>query len=158
MRKWLALFENAERNALESRFGNDDYPGYYEYDEDRTPEEIAELDAENPNREKGPSIIRGSGQWFSCDSWADYVVKQLPGRAKAYGFWCEDNPGTELEKFCDGHTFAIVDNRYIVDGWIKNVEALLPRSVFDMADPADSEIIQKYYGPRENWKPIKSKP
>lgn len=154
MRQWIDLFENADVDALEARFGNDNYPWHHEDDEYLTPEEIAELDAENPNREKGPAIIDGCGPWFSCDSWAEYVVQQLPGRAVAYGFWCEDNPGTEIEDFCDGHTFAIVDDRYIVDGWIKNVEGILPRAVFDLNDPADADIIKKYYGPRENWKPI----
>jgi hypothetical protein len=154
MRQWIDLFENADVNALEARFGNDNYPFHYEDEEDLTPDEIAELDAEDPERERGPSIITDCGPWFSCDSWAEYVVQQLPGRAKAYGFWCEENPGTELEKYCDGHTFAIVDDRYIVDGWIKNVEGILPRAVFDLNDPADAKIVQKYYGPRTKWKPI----
>jgi hypothetical protein len=108
----------------------------------------------NPDDEEdeGPSSFPSGGHWFICTHWADYVRRAYGDRAKLYGFSCDDNPAQGLVGKFDGHDFAVVDDRYIVDGWLPNVEALHHRAVIDMQDPASKEIIAKFYGDPKLWK------
>lgn len=136
MRQYIDLLENASVKAeLEARFGDEsNYPIRY-------------------NKEDEGTEITGYGWWATCTSWASFVRDALPGRAKRFGFWTKDNPAPGLDRLCDGHDFAVVDGRYIVDGWLKNVEMESPRAVFDMQDPADADIIARFYGDPEKWTP-----
>lgn len=100
----------------------------------------------------GESVLASGRSWFSCDSWAHMVKDALPDRTKVWGFWVDDNPDAhEIAKMCDGHTFAVVDGRYIVDGWAENVEGVAKKSVFDLKDPQDQKMIVALYGKPENW-------
>lgn len=147
MRDIINLIEAASRftkDELETRFGNE---FNYSFDERTTA-------ANNDPDDKGDfeSCFADGSPTFSCDSWAEQVKSALPANARVYGFWLEDNHVPALENCCDGHTFAVIDGRFIVDGWLKNVEQLSPRAVFDLEDPADAEAIKHFYGNPENWK------
>lgn len=119
------------KESLEAFFGDEDnYPGY---------------------TRDGEHLLGAHGPSFSCDSWAAFVASVFPkGRVKIMGFSARVNPVPILSDY-DGHTFAILDNRYIIDGWIKNVEAFSDRAVFDLNDPADAPAIEKFYGIRTKW-------
>lgn len=89
-----------------------------------------------------------------CTDFAIQVAKGLPGRVQIWGFANEDNPGSRVaqeELHPDGHDFALVDERYLVDPWIRLVVGESGACVFDLHDAADAAIVLKTYGPQECW-------
>ena len=89
--------------------------------------------------------------WWTCSNWAMYVRRLEGPRAKIYGFLAEENALSLIAVGCGGHDFAVVDDRFIVDGWVVNVEGFSNRAVFDLRDPSDRKIIRELYGPPEIW-------
>lgn len=105
---------------------------------------------------QGDGSALASGEpWFQCTSWARMVAAAMPNRGRVMGFWIDDNPeATEIAKYCEGHDFAVVDGRYIVDGWAKNVEQMTNKVVFDLQNPKDKATILGIYGNPSKWKPL----
>lgn len=90
-----------------------------------------------------------------CTGFACSIFQMLPDRTKIYGFDVESNPAASYfakEEVIDGHDFAVIDDRYIVDPWLKFLPMVTNQVVFDLQDPADAENIEKYYGDRGKWK------
>jgi hypothetical protein len=83
-----------------------------------------------------------------CTNWARQVAKSLPGRTTIMGFSSAANP-TAIQGW-DGHDFAVVDDRYIVDGWLKALYGA-DQTVFDLQDPSDAEAIAHFYGNPGEW-------
>jgi hypothetical protein len=106
---------------------------------------------ETPSGENEGSLLGNGRPWAICTSWALHVEESLPGRVKVYGFFDSENPTSEIAQLAGGHDFAVVDDRYIVDGWVKNVEAISKKAVFDLHDPADAEETARLYGDRNLW-------
>ncbi len=99
------------------------------------------------------AIIPDHGPAVICTHSAKLIANRFNG--KVMGFSCEDNPGTSLEEFGDGHDFAVIDDRYIADFWIKYVEGISQKTVFDMNDSADANEIKKIYGDSKNWEEVR---
>jgi len=99
-----------------------------------------------------------------CTGFACMIQKKLPGRVKVYGFSSEANPQAAVSDLAQGHDFAVVDDRYIVDPWLIEVESgeitrpmgglsidLQGQGVFDMQDDEDKKLIDIIYGDRNTW-------
>lgn len=99
-----------------------------------------------------------------CTGFARMIESKLGSdRVEVTGFMCADNPTSELGIITAGHDFAIVDDRYIVDPWIVEVENLniTPLKggtldmdivgVYDLEDESDADIIARIYGSRVLW-------
>ena len=90
-----------------------------------------------------------------CTSFAYQVKALYPNNAKVVGFNCTDNPVDHHEvKACDGHDFAVVDGRYIVDFWLRDVVGDAGPCVFDMTDGASADAIKHRYGDRSKWQAV----
>ena len=106
-----------------------------------------------------PASFPSGGQWFICTDWACYVRRELGDRAKIYGFdisdkrraGAADDDYSRLDQGFDGHDFAVVDDRFIVDGWVKNIEGMHDKAVIDMKDPKNAKLIQSIYGNPKFW-------
>lgn len=170
MRTYIDLIEHALHRAptrastslstkaeLEAYFGNEaNYPNHVEYDDGTMSSEETNNQPREADGRGGQHFMASHGPAVFCDSWARFVVDCLPGRAKKVGFDMNggqenDNDESALSRLCDGHAFAIVDERYIVDGWLKNVEAESSRAVFDMQDASDAQAIKHFYGNPATW-------
>lgn len=90
-------------------------------------------------------------EWFICTNWAHYVRRVLGDRAEIYGFDDESNPTSLIAQESGGHDFAVVDGRYIVDGWAKNVEQHIRCAVLDLDNPEHAAKIVELYGDRSKW-------
>jgi len=124
--------------------------------------EIKIQDYNNPNFVKDlESAIEGTGSSFIC-TYVASAIKMLEGnRVKVYGFSNERNPKAIYFKDDDspdeGHHFAVLDNRYIIDPWMYNnyvdykTKKTFNRSVFDLNNPKDSNIIEYVYGDPKTW-------
>jgi hypothetical protein len=98
-----------------------------------------------------PAKFPDGSPWAECTSWAIYVRRNEGKRAKIYGFDSDENPDSEIAQLCGGHDFAVVADRFIVDGWVVNVEGMSKHAVFDLRDPADRPIIHRLYGDPVVW-------
>lgn len=96
----------------------------------------------------------GDGLCFPCGAsasictwYATATVEKLGGRI--YGIAYESN-SAEFDMTASGHDFAVLEDRFIVDGWLRYVVGE-PRGVFDLNDPGDWDLIKHYYGLRNQW-------
>lgn len=89
-----------------------------------------------------------------CTDYARQICRAMPNRAVIFGFYNKDNPTSRVareEIHPGGHDFAVVDDRYIVDPWIRLVADESDQIVFDMHDVADARAALDNYGPRACW-------
>lgn len=123
MRKWMTLVESSmARQELEDRWNNPEFLAKYE-----------------------PLMNR-----YHCETVAE-VVKRLEPNTMIWGFSDEENPGTHYFDGDDedGHHFAVVGGKFIVDPWMFEPEG---RSVFEFG--VDDAEIRKLYGDRSKWSQI----
>lgn len=101
-------------------------------------------------RKSGHSGVQCTG--FACEI-EDRLGKD---RVQVVGYDMNDNPSSAISQVADGHDFAIVDNRYIVDPWVRDVESM-GDGVYDMMDPADRMKVREMYGEPATWKTLQGK-
>lgn len=82
-----------------------------------------------------------------CTAYAERVIA-LVGRGEVYG-WPEND--SALVANGDGHDFAIIDGRWIVDPWPVFVCGEDVRAVFDLFDDADRREVWARYGEPAEW-------
>ena len=90
-----------------------------------------------------------SGDFGTCTNSARMIVGQL-GRGEVCGFSQEDNPTANAHYFNDGHDFAVIDNRLVVDPWISHYTGYRTKSVYDLLEDADE--IREIYGDPNCWR------
>lgn len=98
------------------------------------------------------SMPGNAGYAVVCTASALFLQKIVGG--KVMGYSMENNPGTSLEHLADGHDFLLVDNRYIVDFWVKKVEGVTDRAVLDLQRSSDKKIAREMYGLKSNWETV----
>lgn len=86
-----------------------------------------------------------------CTHYARAVAAALPGRVRLYGFYEQDNPTARTGLAVGGHDFAVVDDRFIVDPWIRLVEGMAELICFDLHDPGDAATTADLFGDRSPW-------
>ena len=107
------------------------------------------------------SAIESNGSSFVC-SYVASAIKMLGGnRVKVYGFSNERNPTATYFRDEDdpdeGHHFAVLDNRYIIDPWIynnyQNPSKTFNKDVFDLQNKNSDnlKLIQSVYGDPKTW-------
>jgi len=125
-----------------------------------TPEAILmfmrRLDAEASESSPGGEWVFANGESvFQCTTSARRVAKEFGGRL--VGFLGEDNPDAEIGKGENGHDFAIIAERFIVDYWGAHVVSVIDRAVFDLTDTADEAIVARLYGSKHTWRTVSLK-
>lgn len=108
------------------------------------------------------SQATSNGEWtfsngdavFICTHSARRIAARFGGRV--VGFDRESNPSAAIAEDQDGHDFALVGERYVVDYWASRVTGLLKRGIFDLNHVDDRIEITRLYGPPENWQPLSS--
>lgn len=119
---------------------------------------------------ENPEFVQGiEDSWepsFICTDVAAMVHTLIgPQSTKIWGFSAEGNPKASF--FSDGpepdpeegHHFAVVADRYIVDPWLFTVNfqgGTLMRSVFDLQDTNDRELVEYFYGDARQWVRLES--
>lgn len=90
-----------------------------------------------------------------CTDYARQIYKAMPDRTVIFGFTNTANPTSRVAReqyHPGGHDFAVVDDRYIVDPWVRLVAGRLLQIVFDLQDPLEAANALDIYGPRACWK------
>ena len=86
-----------------------------------------------------------------CTGYACVIRQALGTRVKIVGFSENDNPASKVAREAGGHDFALVDDRYIVDPWVRDVEAFSQQTIFDVKSAADAKAIADLYGSQSAW-------
>lgn len=105
-----------------------------------------------------PADLPGAGHRVSrrgsatvCAHYARAVAAALPGRVRLYRFYEQDNPTARTGLAVGGHDLAVVDDRFIVDPWIRLVEGMAELICFDLHDPGDAATTADLFGDRSPW-------
>lgn len=105
------------------------------------------------------SLFSHSGlSGVNCMGYALEIQRQLgAGRVSVVGYQSDPQTPTAAGADADGHDFAIVDGRYIVDPWAHDVANISEHGVLDLKDARDAAEIERLYGPRSSWAPVPNK-
>jgi hypothetical protein len=101
---------------------------------------------------EGFAILPDGGRASSCADCASYIGS-VERNTVIVGFWSRDNPTWIGAAYYDGHDFALVDGRYIVDPWIATTESFSESTVFDLHNHATRQEILRLYGDPRSWRP-----
>jgi hypothetical protein len=143
---------NPFKQILTQKFGAEESMGFYQENEQgQREEEFLESD---PGKEFEGAItyLPNGDEAYICTNCAKHVINEL-GEGDLYGFLTEDNPQvTHHEiKSCDGHDFAVIKGRFIVDAWISHFTGAEDQVIYDLKDPKDQDKIKEIFGSPENW-------
>ena len=125
---------------------------------------VAELEAASTDEAMGvefpedePSHFPDGSEAVVCTNCAEQIIAKFGG--EVFGWEEGTNPtsvvagpthGARLDDG-QGHDFAIVDGRYLVDPWAVNVEGSSTRAAFDLLNPDDRLEVARLYGDPNTW-------
>lgn len=112
---------------------------------------------------EGVSRLPNGSYAVCCTSCAERVIElatqHLGCGGEIFGWAAGTNPtsviagptnGARLDTG-QGHDFAIIDGRYLVDPWAKHTECSSDRAAFDLDDPLDRARVRQLYGDPRTW-------
>jgi hypothetical protein len=103
--------------------------------------------------EEGVWSFRSGGSCCRCADSAIKVIERYGGRI--IGFNCSQNPSARIGKsLCEGHDFAYVAERFIVDYWAFQVARVINRPVLDMRQTKNRKVARQIYGDKKTWEDV----
>ena len=85
-----------------------------------------------------------------CTSSASQVARQFDGLV--FGYYSSDNPTAQIGlPNHEGHDFALIAGRWLVDYWAWHVEGLGVTPIFNLSIDADRATATHLYGPTTKW-------
>ncbi len=105
------------------------------------------------------SVFEDGSSAITCTNYAVQVGYVFKERSKIMGFANENNPESLVaieEIHPSGHDFAVVDDRWLIDPWVRIVATAYDRICFDMANPDDMAIVKHIYGDPSCWERLES--
>ncbi len=114
---------------------------------------LSRLDGEASEAIPGGEWVFANGESvFCCTTSARRVVDFFGGRV--VGFFVDENPTAKITANDDGHDFALIAERYVVDYWAAYVAGVTERAVFDLLDETDAVTISRLYGVKDAWRTV----
>ena len=102
---------------------------------------------------EGRWIFRSGGSCGTCVDGALKVVKVFGGRV--VGYYSKDNASAFVGRACcEGHDFALIEERFIVDYWAYRVAKVIDRPVFDLLEGEELDLARFYFGNKELWQDL----
>jgi hypothetical protein len=94
--------------------------------------------------------------FFICTNWANLTRRYFgEDRTVVMGYLHENNETSVISEQYEGHDFALVDGRFIVDGWVTGVGLERPGratpGLYDLRNKDDADEIARLYGNRAAW-------
>jgi hypothetical protein len=124
------------RAWLARRVGRGDAPGW-------SPSVQSDAGEEIFSRTGAPTTM--------CWGSAQEVVAELGAdRAVSSGYFCRPDSRCAMADHAEGHDLAIVDGRFLVDGWLAHVAGAGP-CILDLADPRDLAQAAAIHEPFASW-------
>jgi hypothetical protein len=112
---------------------------------------VADLIAsEHYDEEEGVHSFPDSSICSICTESAKLIAKNFNG--KVVGYLSRNNPIACIgEPHCEGHDFALIHSRWIVDYWAFRVAQLINRSVFDLRLSTERKMAIQWHGNPRCW-------
>lgn len=102
---------------------------------------------------EGQWVFRSGGCCGRCTDSAIKVAEAFAGRVVGY-YSSENHSASVGNGCCEGHDFAIIADRFIVDYWAYRVARVIDRPVFDLRDPKQLDLARLFYGNEGFWNDI----
>lgn len=103
----------------------------------------------------GVATFADGSPCINCINGAIRIAEAFGG--KVYGYWSSANPTAEVgQQDLDGHDFAVIGERWIVDYWVYTTLDLLSSPVLDLHDEADLALAQRLLGDRGAWEIVRA--
>ena len=88
-----------------------------------------------------------------CTNSAKRIAREFGG--EVFGYLSTMNPAAEIGgTACEGHDFAVISGRWIVDYWAFQVASLIQTPVLDLEDVEDIQLAARFYGNRGTWEKV----
>lgn len=101
----------------------------------------------------GHWTFRSGGSCCCCTDAAAKVAKAFGGRV--VGYLAARNRSARIgAAHCEGHDFALVENRFIVDYWAFHVARLTTKPVLDLNSREDQALARCLYGDADSWEDV----
>lgn len=105
---------------------------------------------------RGSYFLSDDSSGVACTGYARTIRSIFgPKRTELRGFMTWNNPESKIGQDCEGHDFAIVDGRFIVDPWAAQVETYDRIGVFDLKNKRTAARVRKLYGDPAKWRRIR---
>ncbi len=99
---------------------------------------------------EGLWLFCGGGQCSMCTDSAQRIATRFKGMV--VGYYSRDNPRAAIGlPEVDGHDFALIDKRWLVDYWAWRVSGISPKPILDLSNAADRIAACVLYGPANVW-------
>ena len=116
-------------------------------------EHILKLIAEKTYEDvEGVWFFRNKTPCSVCTSGARLVAHRFKGEVR--GYLAKDSISVKAGfPIVEGHDFAWIENRWVVDYWAYRVTGLSPQPVLDLLSPSNRELALNHYsdGLHELW-------
>lgn len=94
--------------------------------------------------------------FFICTNWANLTRRYFgEDRIVVMGYLHIHNQASAISEQYEGHDFAVLDGRFIVDGWITGVGLEQPGratpGLYDLQNKDDAAEIARLYGDQTAW-------
>jgi hypothetical protein len=105
---------------------------------------------EQYDEEEGRWTFRGGGDCLRCSDAASRIAKHFSG--EVVGYWSKLNKHALIGPgHGDGHDFALISKRFIVDYWAYRVAHVVSTPLLDLQCTRDRALVEALYGDRASW-------
>lgn len=105
---------------------------------------------ENYEDVEGVWLFRNGMPCSICTSGAMLVARHFEG--EVWGYFAKDNRGAKIGfPIVEGHDFAWIAGRWLVDYWAYRVAEISPQPVLDLQSPTDWKLAIQLYGDAPAW-------
>lgn len=111
-------------------------------------ERLCEEEVYDPT--EGLWLFRSGGACGRCTDAAVKVVHAWGGRVVGY-FSSNTTSALVGHGNCEGHDFALIEGRFVVDYLAFRVARMIDRPVFDLSDVHEQSLVRMDYGGAGNW-------
>jgi len=108
------------------------------------------ISEEHFDDDEGVWLFRNGGQCAICTDGATRIAEHFKGAV--IGYYAKDNQTAQIgEPHAEGHDFALIQSRWLVDYWAWRYAELVRTPIFDLDEEGDCCIAYRLYGPVECW-------
>lgn len=103
--------------------------------------------------EEGVWLFADGSPCSVCVSGAKRIAREFEGGV--FGYWSKANPCAAIGRpLCEGHDFAVIAERWIVDYWAFHVARVMQTPVLDLESPQERQLVSRLLGEREAWEAL----
>ena len=108
---------------------------------------------ESYDEEEGVWKFTDDSHCSVCVSSAARIAREFDGAVM--GYWSKANPAATVGgRLCEGHDFAFIADRWIIDYWAFRIAMVIQKPVLDLDSEQDRKLAQRLFGDRNAWEAL----